>query len=53
MMAMLDPSKLEDAVKVVTRLDEKTSGLSLKVIRPERSRVRFQLSPAALIWCQH
>jgi hypothetical protein len=30
-MALLDPSKLEDAVRVVTQLDENTSDVSLKV----------------------
>ncbi len=30
-MALLDPSKLEDAVRVVTQLDENTCDVSLKV----------------------
>ena len=35
MMAILDPTKLEEAVRVVTRLDENTSGISLKVTEKE------------------
>lgn len=30
-MALLDPSKLETAVKVVTQIDEKTTGITLNV----------------------
>ena len=31
MLALLDPSKMENAVKVITQMDEKTTGISLKV----------------------
>ena len=31
MLALLDPSKMEKAVKVITQLDDKTTGISLQV----------------------
>ena len=31
MLALLDPSKMEKAVKVITQLDDKTTGVSIQV----------------------
>jgi len=42
MMALLDPSKMENAVKVITQLDDKTTGLSLKVSRLKSVNILLQ-----------
>ena len=42
MLALLDPSKMENAVKVITQLDEKTTGISLKVSLSQKDCLPFR-----------
>jgi hypothetical protein len=51
MMALLDPSKMENAVKVITQLDDKTTGLSLKVSRLKSMNILLQSRDSYLYGC--